>query len=221
MPRDGEHFSVLLATAIAVAAALALGCTGAGTVPAGSGGSGSTIASGSLTSSGATASGEQSPSVMPGGQKVPLTVYYSVETTVAKGGKAVRGEALVGVRRYVPSGTWLLADAPQLWLSGPTAAEAANGLALAARPGLQPRGVKLAKNVVWVDLPKAIEPAGGTAATVNLLGQLVYTMTDLPGVKSVRIKIDGTAASTFGSEGFDISKPLTRASFKAYFPQQH
>ena len=147
-----------------------------------------------------------------------VTVYYSFESTGELGDqKGVSGERLVSVERAVPKTDEVLKATIEAWLSGPTPSERDAGRFLAAPAGLKVRGVSVSGSVATVDLPKAFEPSGGTAAVANALGQLVYTATSVRGVKSVRLKLDGKLVTTFSGEGIEMDKPLTRAAVRGYF----
>ena len=52
---------------------------------------------------------------------------------------------------------------------------------------------------------------GGTAAENAMLGSLVLSLTDIPGVKGVKITINGQTPML--PEGTDVSQPVTRPIF--------
>lgn len=147
-----------------------------------------------------------------GGVFLVTKVYFSQGTD--------GGEKLVGIGRQLPQG-WSVERKLRLalneWLDGPTRAEADQGLWLAAAEGTRLLDVRVDDGMATVDLSGAFEPKGGAAATMNSLGQMIYTATDVPGISSVRVKVDGKAIDQFGGEGFDTSKPLTRADVAGYF----
>ena len=73
-------------------------------------------------------------------------------------------------------------------------------------------------SVATVDLGRVFESGGGATAVRIRLAQLVYTLTRVPGVRSVRLWLDGGPAEVFSGEGLDISQPLTRADFADFAP---
>jgi spore germination protein GerM len=143
-------------------------------------------------------------------------VYFSQTGTGAKNGKIVTGERLTRVPRSVAKTSTPLGAALAQWLAGPNIAEEQYGYTLAAPPGLRVRSATVSDGIATVDLPRAFSPSGGAAATMSRLGQLVYTATEVPGVKAVILKLDGRKATVFG-DGLTISHPLTRKDVIGYF----
>lgn len=155
----------------------------------------------------------------------PGTGTAVFETRVYFSEEGDRGERLVAVTRSATaapaSAAWTaerkLDWTLRQWLKGPTAAEKKRGLRAGAAAGTKLLGVSVAGDVATVDLSSAFEPAGGSAAIMNALGQLVYTATAVPPVRAVRLKLAGEAVQAFGGEGFDTSKPLSRPDVASYF----
>lgn len=74
------------------------------------------------------------------------------------------------------------------------------------------RSVKLEDGVVYVDFSSdLIAYGGGTAAENAMLGALILSLTDIPGVNSVKITINGQTPIL--PEGTDISQPVLRPLF--------
>lgn len=164
--------------------------------------------------------GTSATSTEPGGEQpatMVVSVYFSVEGEGTRNGEKVSGERLVKSSRVVPKSGEPLTAAIAAWLAGPNAADKAAGMFMAPPAGLAPNAVSVKNGVATIDLPKAFEPKGGSAAVMNTLGQLVYTATSVPGVKSVLLKLDGKTDADFGSEGVDVSEPLTRPDVEDYF----
>ncbi|NQU18470.1 MAG: GerMN domain-containing protein [Candidatus Saganbacteria bacterium] len=62
-----------------------------------------------------------------------------------------------------------------------------------------------------VDFNSALENYGGGATRVQgLIGQIVYSFTELPGIDEVKITINGKDEVILGGEGYSIDKPLSR-----------
>lgn len=79
-------------------------------------------------------------------------------------------------------------------------------------PGVSLRSVAVADGVATVSLSDAFErgyPAG-SASEVLVVGAIVGTVTASPGIRAVRITIQGRAPEPVGAQ-FDFSRPLTRA----------
>lgn len=176
---------------------------------------GATGPAGTSPGTGTSATGTE-----PGGEQpatMPLSVYFSIEDEGVRDGQEVSGERLVKASRVVPKSEEPLTAAIAAWLAGPDTADKKAGRWLAAPAGLAANSISMKNGVATIDLPKAFEPKGGTAAVMNALGQLVYTATTVTGVKSVQLKLDGRTDTDFGGEGLDVSRPLTRADVQDYF----
>jgi spore germination protein GerM len=176
---------------------------------------GATGPTGTSPGSGTSATGTE-----PGGEQpatMAVSVYFSVEGEGMRDGQKVSGERLAKSSRVVPKSEDPLTVTIAAWLSGPNATDKAAGMFLAAPSGLAANSVSVKDGVATIDLPKAFEPKGGSAAVMNALGQLIYTATSVPGVKSVRLELDGKTDTDFGGEGLDVSGPLTRPDVEDYF----
>lgn len=76
----------------------------------------------------------------------------------------------------------------------------------------QLRSIKLEGGVVYVDFSSdLIGYGGGTAAENAMLGALILSLTDIPGVSGVKITINGQTPAL--PEGTDVSQPVTRPMF--------
>jgi len=74
------------------------------------------------------------------------------------------------------------------------------------------RSIKLEDGIVYVDFSSELTNyGGGTAAENAMLGALVLSLTDIPGVKAVKITINGQTPML--PEGTDVSQPVTRPIF--------
>jgi germination protein M len=74
------------------------------------------------------------------------------------------------------------------------------------------RSIKLEDGIVYVDFSsELVSYGGGTAAENAMLGSLVLSLTDIPGVKGVKITINGQTPML--PEGTDVSQPVTRPIF--------
>lgn len=80
------------------------------------------------------------------------------------------------------------------------------------------QSVRVVGGVAEIDVSERFAEGGGTFSTRARLAQLVYTATQFSGVRAVRLLMNGVRVTTFGSEGFVISGPLTRADFADLAP---
>lgn len=191
------------------------------TIPAAGCRPGTTADGGATATTGTSPGTGTSPTgTAPGGEQsatMVISVYFSVEGEGMRDGERVSGERLVKSSRVVPKSEEPLTAAITSWLAGPNAADKAKGMFLAAPAGLAPNSISVKDGVATIDLPRAFEPKGGSAAVMNALGQLVHTATGVPGVKSVLLKLDGKTDTDFGGEGLDVSTPLARPDVEDYF----
>ena len=110
-----------------------------------------------------------------------------------------------GARRRPPSRR----AAMNALLAGPTAAESGrpDDHARRSRMARSLLGVAIKNGVATVDLSTEFDSGGGTASMQYRLGQVVYTLTQFPTVKSVVFQIEGETVTVFGSEGIVLDGP--------------
>ena len=137
-----------------------------------------------------------------------LSVYFS----------DARAERLVPVTRYLDPDSGLARGAMLALLAGPGPAEQARGLTSAVPPESRLLGITVRNSSAIVDLARVFESGGGATAVRMRLAQLVYTLTRVPGVRSVRLWLEGRAVEVFSGEGLEIPQPLTRADFPDFAP---
>ncbi len=91
-------------------------------------------------------------------------------------------------------------------LKGPTAREAKSGLYTAIPSNTRLRSARIENDVAVLDFNRQIERTGGTAAVSAMLDQIAYTATEQPGIKKVRLLVEGEQAGTrqhpFTGDGF-------------------
>jgi spore germination protein GerM len=76
------------------------------------------------------------------------------------------------------------------------------------------RGVSVLESTAVVDLGGAIASnPGGSFAESAEFKALVWTLTALPGITSVRVRIDGTRVATLPGGHLELDEPLTRSSW--------
>jgi spore germination protein GerM len=127
----------------------------------------------------------------------------------------VRGEQGVAVHRPAPALTPARAAASAL-LAGPTAGERRQGLSSAVPAGSRLLGLTIRNQTATVDLTSRFATGGGSASIRERLGQLVYTLTAIPGVKAVSLRLQGRLVHVFGGEGLILKQPLTRSAFRDF-----
>jgi len=127
-------------------------------------------------------------------------------------------EGLVAVLRSIPSTKGVATAAVNALLEGPTDAESGRSITSAVPDGSQLLGVTIDSGVATVDLSAEFESGGGSASVLTRLGQVVYTLTQFPTIKSVTFQIEGVTKTTFSSEGVVLDKPVTRADYVDLLP---
>ncbi len=127
-------------------------------------------------------------------------------------------EGLVAVLRSVPGTNAVATAAVSALLAGPTTAEVGRSITTAIPDGSQLIGLTIDGGVATVNLSKEFESGGGSAAVLTRLGQMVYTLTQFPSVKTVVFQIEGVTSTTFGSEGVVLGKPVGRVDYVSLLP---
>jgi len=95
-------------------------------------------------------------------------------------------------------------------LAGPPA----NVRAVRFPPGTFAHRVTIDGSTAIVDLSGAIKQgAGGSFAELAEFKSLVWTLTALPGIASVRVKVDGAPLVTLPGGHLELDEPLTRANW--------
>ena len=96
-------------------------------------------------------------------------------------------------------------------LSGPGRG---SGLATAIPDGTRLLGISIKNGVATVDLTSDYQAGGGSRSMQLRLGQVVYTLTQFPTVRTVRFQLDGAPVNVFSSEGIVLDKPVGRGAYK-------
>jgi spore germination protein GerM len=170
---------------------------------------------GSPTPSGSLAPGSAEPS--------PSAPSSPAGTTIVRAYFYLGGEpgsaGLVAVLREVPETRAVATAAMNALLEGPTADESAGRLITSAvPPGSRLLDLAIEDGVATVDLSREFESGGGSASVLIRLGQVVYTLTQFPTVRSVSFEIEGSPVTVFGSEGVVLDGPVARADYVDLLP---
>lgn len=97
--------------------------------------------------------------------------------------------------------------------AGPTVAERAYGLTSALADPDTVRSVGVEGGVATIDLDRAFAEVP-TADQLDVVAQLVCTLTGQPGVGQVRFTVDGRPVEVPRGDGAATSEPVTRADFR-------
>lgn len=146
---------------------------------------------------------EISPAVQDPASGTTVKVYFS---TAGPSGSFVY---FVPITRVIPSTTDVLAAAVLELLRGPLQG---SGLYADLPAGAELRSVQLIGDTACIDFsPGLLSYGGGATAEQAVLGALVLTLTEIPGVSSVKITVNGQVPAM--PEGTDVSQPVMRPIF--------
>ena len=221
--RPSPLISILIATVAIVAAACNTGSGTLGTVPPASTAPEPSVALGSpdITPEPSAEPTDQ-PSKEPTGSDNPGSSQAPAGTTIVRAyfwlGGPEGSAGLVAVLREVAGTTAVARASMNAVLAGPTAAESGRQISTAIPEGSQLLGLSIKDGVATVDLSSEFESGGGSASVLTRLGQVVYTLTQFPSVKSVVFQIEGETKSVFSSEGVVLDGPVARADYVQLLP---
>jgi hypothetical protein len=102
-------------------------------------------------------------------------------------------------------------------LAGPTNEEKTTGLVTLIPAGTTLNGVKLNGREAVIDLSAAYGSGGGTLSVTGRVAQMVFTLTQFPGVDTVRFSLDGKSITELTGEGFSVDG-MSRSVFADMTP---
>jgi hypothetical protein len=153
----------------------------------------------------------QTPAASPGATTT-VRAYFMLGSHTGTGG-------LVPVLRTIPKTQAVGAAAMTQLLAGPVGGELSADPAMFTDIPADARFLSLtiASGVATVNVSSEFA-AGGTSATIEQrYGQVVFTLTQFPTVKSVRFQLDGADAPAVTDAG-PVSRPVTRQDYVAVIP---
>ena len=150
------------------------------------------------------------PSQTPPAGTTVVRAYFYFESVPGSSG-------LVPILREVPATKAVATAAMAALLEGPTETES-GAMSSAIPSDTRLLGLTIKDGVATVDLSSEFESGGGSASATIRLGQVVYTLTQFPTVKSVVFEIDGRTVTVFGSEGIVLDGPVGRADYISLLP---
>jgi spore germination protein GerM len=102
-------------------------------------------------------------------------------------------------------------------VAGPTGRETTSGLRTALPDGLRINDVTLTVDIANIDLSAEVGRLTGDSL-IAAVAQVVLTATDVTGVSSVVLTVDGQSRSWPNAGGAMQSEPLTRADYQTLLP---
>ena len=139
-----------------------------------------------------------------------IRAYFHLEMIPGSSG-------LVPVLREVSATKAVATAAMAALLDGPTEPES-GAMSSAVPAGTRILGLSIKDGIATVDLSSEFESGGGSASAITRLGQVVFTLTQFPTVKSVRFQLEGRNVTVFGSEGIVLDGPVGRADYVDLLP---
>ncbi len=103
-------------------------------------------------------------------------------------------------------------EAIRALLAGPSEAESTD-VTTAIPTGTELRSIRVDGAVATIDLSRRFESGGGSLSMTERVAQVVYTLTEIPGVRGVLFAFDGEPVEFIGGEGIDVSTPVGRETF--------
>ncbi len=128
----------------------------------------------------------------------------------------IRGTQLGVAHRVVNSASDPRYVAMQQLLGGPEPTEVLAGLGTAIPSGTVMRGLQIKNGVAVVNFSPQFAEPGPPASLSARLGQVVYTLTAYPNVKSVTIQVSKTQIVNFA--GVNMTSPVGRSQVTAALP---
>jgi germination protein M len=162
------------------------------------------------------ASESPSPSEIPSASPAGTTIVRAYFFLAGPQGSS----GIVPVLRETPATKGVATAAMTALLAGPSPKEAAATPAISTTvpAGTQLLGLSITNGVATVDLSSEFETGGGSASVLGRLGQVVYTLTQFPSVKSVLFEVEGREVHAFGGEGAVLDGPVGRSDYDYVLP---
>ncbi len=102
-------------------------------------------------------------------------------------------------------------------LAGPSNAEAFSGITSDIPAGTSIRSVHVSANTATVDLTDDFATATGQSQ-ILAIAQIVYTVTQVPGILQVSFELGGVATEVPSSDGTLLTRPVTRSDYSSLAP---
>jgi hypothetical protein len=220
-PTMNRHRSIPLVAVVLAIIALVGACGGnsgsLGSVPVTSASPDPSVALGSPDATPAPSdetstepSGAPSASADPGSSAAPTPTPSG--TTIVRAyfwlGGLPGSEGLVAVLREIPGTKSVAKAAVNALLAGPTSGEKGRAISTAIPAGSQLLDLSIDKGVAAINLSAEFMSGGESSSVQTRLGQVTYTLTQFPTVKSVVFQI----------EGVQLADAVSRADYVALLP---
>ena len=126
-----------------------------------------------------------------------------------------KGEMLQSVDRPLLNTEDPLMVAARELILGPTATELQQGFMTEIPKKARVLSVRKQGSTAAIDFSPELQNYGGGSARVRgLIAQIVFTLSDVHGVKQVKILVSGRNEVVLGGEGLMIDRPLSREDLR-------
>jgi hypothetical protein len=129
-----------------------------------------------------------------------------------------RGDHLFVIPWVVPETPAVGRASLEALLGGPPHADVANGLGTQVPPGTRLLGLSISNGLAMVNLSPEFLSGGSAVSEFTRLGQVVFTISQFPAVKSVAIQLDGQPIKPFDIQGAALPRPWQRSDFEQLLP---
>ena len=143
---------------------------------------------------------------------LPGSGAVSADSTTARATGSNKAYFVLGQQLVaVPAPGATIKDAVARLLAGPSTTEIKRGVLSFVPKTVRLKAGSLTGHTATVDLGTAFARAGNAEARTARLAQLVYTVSSVPGVTSVRVRVDGHVPPTGSFPRFNLTRPITKA----------
>jgi len=104
-------------------------------------------------------------------------------------------------------------------LDGPTGREIERGIQTLIPDTTRLLDVEIVDGITAVDLSSEFQTAAPSETIVLRIAQVVWTITDTPGVLGVRFLIDGVPVTPVNGDGIQVDRPVTRGDYTNLAPR--
>lgn len=171
----------------------------------------------------AACAGTSGPVEVPAGDvPFPLTREDAIPEVTSTVGRIlvffVLDGRLSAVTRTAEAGDTPTEAAMRALLGGPNQRELGRGLTTSLPSSTRLLDISVGGGIALADLSAEFQaPADPDAITLRI-AQVVWTLTQLPGVESVRFAVDGNEISVATDDGQSVDRPVSRADYDQFAP---
>lgn len=125
---------------------------------------------------------------------------------------------LVLLPRRIPSDLPTLEAMVRALLAGPTTRETERGIQTLIPTTTRLLGITVTDGIAQVELSEEFQQAASSETLALRVAQVVWTITELPGVIGAAFLIDGEPVAPVNARGESVDRPVTRADYTELSP---